>query len=224
VKREGAAVLPRETDKTVCPTAGRRGVRRLRPTIIPILLICGLVLLAAHPVFAAEEGVKESPLTPVFQWINFAIVAGFIGWLLVKKAPGFFAARAGQIASAIDEATKVKAQADAQRREAEQRLANLAGEIEELRAAARRDAAAEAVRIQAATKEEAAKIENAGRMEVEAAARGARIELRALASRLSIARAEAVLRAEITPAAEDGMFATFLGDLAHPGGQAGRRN
>jgi F-type H+-transporting ATPase subunit b len=141
-----------------------------------------------------------------------------IGWLLVKKAPGFFAARAGQIASAIEEAAKVKAQADAQRREAEQRLANLASEIEEMRAAARRDAAAEAGRIQTATKEEAAKIEASGRMEVEAAARGARIELRALASRLSIERAEVVLRAEMTPAAEDGMFAAFVGELA------GRRN
>ena len=193
-------------------------MRRLRGAMLPVLLACGLVLLAAHPALAAQEGGGTSPLTGVFQWINFAIVAGLIGWLLVKKAPGVFAARVREIRSAIDEAAKVKAQADAQRRDAEQRLANLASEVEEMRAAARRDAAAEAGRIHAATQEEAAKIERASRMEVEAAGRGARMALRALASRLSLECAEAVLRAEMTPAAEDGMFATFLGELG------GRRN
>ncbi len=199
-------------------------MRRLRGAILPVRLACGLVLLAAHPVFAAQEGGEASRLDGVFQWINFAIVAGLIVWLLVKKAPGVFAARVRQIRSAIDEAAKVKAQADAQRREAEQRLANLASEIEEMRAAARRDAAAEATRIHAAAEEEAEKIARAARMEVEAAGRGARGALRAMASRLSIEVAEAVLRAEITPAAEEGMFATFLGELARPGGQGGRRN
>ncbi len=193
-------------------------MRRLRGGILPVLLACGLVLLAAHPVFAAQEGGETSPLQSVFQWINFAIVAGLIVWLLVKKAPGVFAARVREIRSAIDEAAKVKAQADAQRREAEERLANLASEIEEMRAVARRDAAAEAARIHVATKEEAAKIDRAARMEVEAAGRGARVALRAMASRLSIEVAEAVLRAEMTPGAEEGMFATFLGELG------GRRN
>jgi F-type H+-transporting ATPase subunit b len=191
-------------------------VRRLRAVFLLVFLSCGLLFVAARPVMAAEEG--ESPLTPVFQWINFAVVAGVVGWLLVTKAPGFFAGRAREVASAIEEAGKVKAKADALRREAEERLAHLGREIEELRAAAVRDAAAEAARIQAATKEEAAKIDRSARMELEAATRGARNELRALATKLSIARAEAALRTEMTPVAEDGMFAAFLGDLA------GRRN
>jgi len=193
-------------------------VRRLRPAILPILLACGLVLIAAHPASAAEEGGESSALNGLFQWINFAIVAGLIGWLLVKKGPGFFAARAVEIGSAIEEAAKVKAQADAQRREAEQRLANLASEIEEMRAEARRDAATEAGRIQAATKEESAKIGRAAQLEVEAAGRGARAALQAMASWRSLELAEALLRTEITPAQEDGMFATFLGELG------GRRN
>lgn len=199
-------------------------MKRLRASLLTLLLACGLLLIAVHPVFAAEEGQEPSPLTVVFQWINFAVVAGVFGWLLVTKAPGFFAARAAEISSAISEAGKVKDQADALRREVEAKLANLGKEIEALRADAARDAAAEAARIQAATKEEAAKIDRSAHMELEAATRGARIELRALATRLSIGRAEALLRAEMTPAAEDGMFNAFVGDLAHPGGQAGRRN
>jgi len=215
----------------------RRLVRRLGAAVVPILLAGTVVLLAAHPAYAAEEGGESSPLMVVFKWINFAVVAGAFGWLLAKKAPGFFAARANRIASAIEQAAQAKGRADAQRRQAEERLANLGREIEELRARAARDAASEAQRIEAATQEEVAKIERSGHMEVEAAARGARLELRALASRLSIERAEAVLRAEITPATEEGMFAAFLGELvgpaggraqpggqARPGGQTGRPN
>ncbi len=199
-------------------------MKRHRRLLLPALAACAFLLLAAHPVFAAEEGAEESPLTPVFQWLNFAIVAGAIGWLLVKKAPPFFAARGAQIASAIEEAGKVKARAEAQRAEALQRLSNLTAEIAQMQAAARRDAAAEVQRIQAAAQEDAAKIQAAARMEVEAAARGARIELRRLATRLSIERAEALLRAEITPAAEEGMFTAFLGEITRPGGLAGRPN
>lgn len=182
------------------------------------------LLLAAQPVFAAEEGAPASPLTGIFQWINFAIVAGVLGWLLVTKAPGFFAGRAAGIASAIEEGSRLKAEAEARRRDAQQRLTNLASELEELRAASRRDAAAEAQRIRAATQEEAAKIERAAQAEVEAAGRSARLELRTLAAKLSVERAEAVLRAEMTPAAEDGIFTSFVGQLTAPGSPAGRPN
>ena len=166
-------------------------MKRLRWACLPVFLLAAS-LLPAPPLHAAEEGAAPSPLTSIFQWINFAIVAGAIGWLLIKKAPGYFAARAAQIASAIDEGARLKAQAEARRREAEQRLANLAGELDELRASSRKDAAAEAERIHAATLDEAAKIERAAQAEVEAAARSAGQELRALAAKLSIERAEAV--------------------------------
>ncbi|HUJ40781.1 MAG TPA: hypothetical protein VLW54_09565 [Candidatus Acidoferrales bacterium] len=196
-------------------------MKRLRAAVIFCLLLCGVMFLAAHPASAAEEGGESAGATSVFQWLNFAIVVGLLLWVVVKKAPGYFAGRARQIVSAIQEAAKAKELAEAQRREAEQKLAHLGAEIDQMRAAARRDAEAEAGRIQSAARQEAGKIEAAARMEVEAAARSARIELRALATRLSIEHAEALLRVQITPAAEDGMFATFLGELAGPAGQAG---
>jgi len=192
------------------------------------MLAAGLLgtamLLGGPPVLAAQEAAETSPLAPFFQWVNFAIVAGVLAWLLVKKAPGFFSERAEQIAAAVNEGSRLKEQAEAKQREAEGRLANLAGELEELRAASRHDAAAEAQRIRAATEEEAGKIERAAQAEVEAAARSGRQELRALAAKLSIERAEAVLRAELTPAAEDGILSAFLGELSIPGGRAGRLN
>ena len=191
---------------------------------VPAGLLAAGLLLAVQPVFAAEESTAVSPLNFVFQWINFAVVAGAIAWVLVKKAPGFFAARAAQIASAIDEAARIKQQAEAQRDEAVRRLANLPAEIEGLSALSRRDAAAEAERIHAATAEEAAKIERAAQAEVEAAARSASLELRVLAAKLSIERAETVLRAEMSATAEDGIFTAFLGELGTSEGLSGRLN
>jgi len=198
-------------------------VSRFRRMLPAGLLAAGL-LLAVPPVYAAEEAAAVSPLNLIFQWINFAVVAGAIAWLLVKKAPGFFAGRAAQIASAIDEAARIKKQAETQRDEANRRLANLSAEIEELRALSRRDAAAEAARIHAATAEESAKIDRAAQAEVEAAARSANMELRALAAKLSIERAETVLRAEMSAAAEDGIFTAFLGELGTSEGLSGRLN
>src|SRR5437762_14391191 len=72
--------------------------------------------LTAH---AAEEGgaAGAETATEVFKWINFAIVAGALLWVCLKKAPGFFRGRAEAISSAITKAGSTKAAADAQLRE-----------------------------------------------------------------------------------------------------------
>jgi F-type H+-transporting ATPase subunit b len=188
-------------------------VNRLRLLILAAILL-GIPLLLASPVFAEEGGGEGgSPLVEVFRWLNFAILAGALGWLLMKKAPAFFSARADRIAAAIEESARVKEQAEQRRRDAEMRLQNLDREIAELRTAAEREAASEAARIQAATQEETARIEKAAEAEVQAAARAARLELKGLAARLALTRAEAVVRAEMTPAGEEGMFQAFVQDL-----------
>src|SRR5882724_411016 len=94
---------------------------------------------------AAEEGgsAASEKAAEIFKWINFAIVAGLILWLCLKKAPAFFSRRASAISAAITSATAAKAAADAQLREAETKLANLQKERAELRALAEREAAAE---------------------------------------------------------------------------------
>ncbi len=84
--------------------------------------------LTAH---AAEEGsaAGAETATEIFKWINFAIVAGALLWVCLKKAPGFFKGRAEAISSAITKAGSAKATADAQLREAETKLANLDKEV-----------------------------------------------------------------------------------------------
>ncbi len=181
-----------------------------------LILFLAIFLSAAANARAAEEGSNpaEAGIGEVFKWINFAIVAGGIGWLCIKKAPAFFAKRAEAITSAIRQATVAKAEADRRLQDAETRLARLDQEVAELRVAAEREAASEGERLRAMTRNEAAKIAAAARAEIEAAERAARFELKALAAKLAVEGAETLLAKQITAKTQDSLFHSFVASLA----------
>ena len=168
--------------------------------------------LTAH---AAEEGgaAGAETATEIFKWINFAIVVGALLWVCLKKAPGFFRGRAEAISSAISKAGNAKAAADAQLREAEMKLANLDKEVAELRAFAEQEAAAEVERIRTATRTDLEKIAVAAKAEIEAAERAARLELKALAAKLAVDGAEALLVKQLNTQAQAGLISSFVKSL-----------
>jgi F-type H+-transporting ATPase subunit b len=164
---------------------------------------------------AAEEGgnAATETATEIFKWINFAIVAGVIVWVFGKKLPSVFKARAEAVSSAITSATRAKAAADAQLRDAENRLANLQKEVVELRALAEKEAAAEVERLRAATLSDAQKIAAAAKAEIEAAERAARLELKALAANLAVDGAESLLAKQLTPKTQEALISNFVKSL-----------
>ena len=168
--------------------------------------------LSAH---AAEEGGAggAETATEIFKWINFAIVAGVLLWLCLKKAPGFFRGRAEAVGSAITKAGSAKAAAEAQLREAETKLANLEKEVAELRASAEREATAEVERIRTATRSDMEKIAAAAKAEIAAAERAARLELKALAAKLAVEGAETLLVKQLTAQAQAGLISNFVKSL-----------
>lgn len=168
--------------------------------------------LTAH---AAEEGgaVGAETATEIFKWINFALVAGALLWVCLKKAPGFFRGRTEAISSAITKAGSTKAAADAQLREAETKLANLDKEVAELRVFAEREAAAEVERIRLATRSDLEKIAAAAKAEIEAAERAARLELKSLAAKLAVDGAEALLVKQLNAQAQAGLISNFVKSL-----------
>lgn len=186
-------------------------MRRLR-WLVPAFVSC---IFVAAPLLAAEgnESAADTTIGWVFRWLNFALVFGGGGYILAKYAPPFFRRRADVIAAAINEAARVKAEAEQRRREAEAKLANLEKGIAEMRASARRDADAEAERIRALAGEEAKKIDLAADAEIQAAERAARMELKTIGGRLAIERAEALLREEMTPKTEAALFRNFIAEL-----------
>ena len=174
------------------------------------------VLLLAAPVFAQEEGTppEDSPTGWIFRWLNFAIVAGAIIYVFVKVGGPAFRKRADEIQTAIAEGTKAREEAEQRRKEADEKMANLEKEVAGLREQAQRDAVAETERIRGLTRDEATKIDRAAAMEVAAAERAARMELKSLAARMAVERAETMLLQQLTPDEDARIVRDFVAGLA----------
>jgi F-type H+-transporting ATPase subunit b len=185
---------------------------KLYARIVGSLLLSVLfVALSAH----GEEGGSASQQSAenLFKWINFALVAGVIVWLCLKKGPGFFGRRADVISADIQKSTEAKKQADQQLHDAETKLRNLEKEVADLRATAQRESAAEADRIRNLTVTDQQKIGEAARAEVDAAERAARLELKTLAANLAVSGAESLLVKQLTPAAQEALINNFVKTL-----------
>jgi F0F1-type ATP synthase membrane subunit b/b' len=182
---------------------------------VPVLAAVGLLLAA--PALAAEGGepnLFESPLGWAFRWAQFLLIFGGAGYLIAKKAPPYFRGRAEALSASLAESARLKRDAERHLREAEQKHEGIEQELADLRAAAQREAAAEAERIRAATRDEAQKIERAAQAEREAAERAARMELKALAARLAVEQAEALIQRQLTPQTEAELLRSFVDNLA----------
>ncbi|HTG28348.1 MAG TPA: hypothetical protein VK818_09000 [Methylomirabilota bacterium] len=172
------------------------------------------VLFVALSTHAEEAGsASQQSAENLFKWINFALVAGVIAWLCVKKGPAFFGRRADVISADIQKSTEAKKQAELQLRDAETKLQNLEKEVADLRATAQRESAAEADRIRNLTVTDEQKIAEAGKAEVYAAERAARLELKALAANLAVNGAESLLVKQLTPAAQEALINNFVKTL-----------
>jgi len=172
-------------------------------------------ILVAAPAFAQEGGgdIADSPTGVVFRWLNFAIVAGIILYFFVKVAAPHFRSRSEEISRKIAEGARAREAADLQRAAAQQKLAGLGDEVARLRADAKRSGEAEAQRLRALARTEAEMIAKAAQEEIAAAQRAARLEMKALAARLAIERAESLLQQQITPTEQATLFEAFVGDL-----------
>lgn len=176
-----------------------------------LLLSVLFLALSAHAEEAGSASQKSAE--NLFKWINFALVAGVIVWLCLKRGPAFFGHRADVISSDIQKSTEAKKQAEQQLRDAETKLQNLEKEVADLHASAQRESTAEAERIRNLTVMDSQKIAEAGKAEVDAAERAARLELKAFAASLAVSGAEALLAKQLTPAAQEQLINNFVKTL-----------
>jgi len=180
-----------------------------------------LICLCAVPLLAQEASTPPEANSTVgwgFRWVNFAIVVVAIAYYAVKKGGPYFRRNAETIGEKVAEGARAREAAEQRKREIEGKLARLDGEIEQIRAAAKRDSEAELQRLRAAAREDAQRIEMAAQAEIAAAERASRLELKSLAARLTVERAESLLKAELDPENDAALVRAFVGDLA--GGRA----
>src|SRR5262249_8725644 len=114
--------------------------------------LMGMLRLAAlsPALFAGEEGEggHGNPREMLWRVVNFAILAGGLGYFVKKKAGPMFAARSRAIATEIAEARALVEQSEARARSIEERFAGLGREIEGLRSGAKAEVAAEQARLE----------------------------------------------------------------------------
>lgn len=193
-------------------------LHRFRKAGACFVRVCSIglfAIFAALPAFAQEAGgdISDSPSGWIFRWLNFAIVFGVIAYCVVKFGTPYFHGRAEQVSEQIAEGARAREAAEKQRQAALQKLAGVPAEVAQIRADAKRSGEVEAQRLRALARGEAEMIAKAAQAEIAAAQRAARLELKGLAARLAIEHSESLLREQISPSVQAGLFEGFVVDL-----------
>jgi F-type H+-transporting ATPase subunit b len=163
---------------------------------------------------AGEEHADDSQLW--WKWANFALLAAALGYVIRKHGGTFFQGRTAEIRKGIQDAERMRAQAEARMSEVEARLANLGVEVAALRASAAQEHTAEAERVRQQTVADLDKVRARAQQEIEAAGKAARLDLKRHSAEVSLQLAEQKIRRRMTPQAQDALFQNFVRKLPQP--------
>jgi len=143
----------------------------------------------------------DYPGFEVWKFVNLALFAWFMVWLLFRKAnlSLAFRTRRESIKTELAKAQKERDEALAKLKEVEERIAGLDDQIASIKEGSRREAAAERQRIAQATEEEIAKLSEQAQREIAHAARTAKQDLRQFTAEQSVRLAEEMLKRELRP-------------------------
>jgi len=158
---------------------------------------------------------KEKHLPPPFGFalINFAIFAAIMYKLAAKPLKSFVQDRHDQIRKALDEAAKLRREAEAKLKEYEKKVANVDAEIEALLTSIKQEAENEKARLQAAAEAQAQKLKLDAQKQIEAEIMRARHELRATVVEAAVSSAEQILRGQIAPDDQRKMAERYVADI-----------
>ena len=162
------------------------------------------------------ENPDDEPMSPPFlaMVLNFALLLGLLAWKVRPGSRRFAERRHGEIKSALDEAAKLRAEAQAKVDEYTAKVKQAEGEVEKLLADIRADAVVEKQRIIAAAEEQAAALQRDAELRIAAAIDRARRELERDVVNAAVTITEKVLREKATTADHNKLIDGFLGDVA----------
>jgi F-type H+-transporting ATPase subunit b len=178
-------------------------------------LLIGFILSTAP--LLAEEPAGTSTDLEVWKWVNFVILAGLIGWMVVKQGGPALQARTKDIGEGLAAGERAKADAEARAAEVSAKLASLDVEIAAMQAGAREERSREADRIRTDSQKEIARIQQQFEQEVQAAGKMARLELQRYAAKLAIDLAEQKVRARMSPDVQSALLESFVHDFPRDG-------
>jgi F-type H+-transporting ATPase subunit b len=173
---------------------------------------------------AANSGQTESadtkPGMELWKWVNFAILAGALGWLSAKHLGPLLSARSHEIHEGLAAGEKARAEADARAAAVQAKIANLGDAISQMKTSAREERDREAERIRRDCLAELARVEHQANQEIDSAGKVARLEVHRFAASLAIELAEQKVRARMSAETQSALINNFiaeLGDTTHAG-------
>jgi F-type H+-transporting ATPase subunit b len=179
----------------------------MRKLLFTLLLACAIGV-------AGETGEKPEPAENLTaKWINFAILAGGLGFVAIKVGGPAFRAKKQGILDSLDAAARTAETAAREAGEIDARLNNLQGEVAELRTKAQHELAAEAERIKQETAQHLAKLHEGAQHEIATAAKSARQQLKAQAAELAVELAAKKVAARMDDSLQSALVDRFSRSL-----------
>ena len=180
-----------------------------------LVLVVAIVLMGGSVMAQGHEGEEAhgSPFDLVIRVVNFAILAGALVYLLKKPLGNYLDAKSEQIRSDLADAVGKRERAEAERKEAEARLAGLDQEIAAARKKGLAQAEDERRRILQGAEEEASRLAERAKKDIEVELELARRRLTARAAELSIEMARKKLGEQIGDADRRALFEKGLEKL-----------
>jgi F-type H+-transporting ATPase subunit b len=188
-------------------------MRRIKWSTLTLFAAVILLPVLANAQNAERHRQSETQeVDQLMKWevINFAIFAVGLGFVIIKTAPAFFNARSADIQRAIKEATGLKMEADLRYSEVDRKMANLAGEMEKIRAEAKAEMQREHERMLNETKQEIEHIHRNVAAESEGLQAEGALKVRQHTTHLALALAERRLRDRFSGANSDDLLQDFV--------------
>jgi F-type H+-transporting ATPase subunit b len=145
--------------------------------------------------------------------INFVILMGIYYFAGRKPVAEGLKARRASIAKEIDEANRMRDEAEARAAKYQEKLKNLETEVKEAREAMRAAGEAERERIVREAEEKAARMEKEARFLVEQEMKQMRVEIMREAVEMATGAAEELLKKRITAADQERLAEDYLAEL-----------
>ncbi|MDI6776181.1 MAG: F0F1 ATP synthase subunit B [Syntrophales bacterium] len=166
---------------------------------------------------ASQEEYGGSSLWPfVFQVINFLLLLFVLYKLALPRAKGFFAERSQKIHLSLKEAEEAKSLAEKKLREYEEKLIALDREVEDIRNLAEKEGQAEKERIIAEAEKEAESLKKQAKGIAEQEIRRAKEELRREVARLSLEKAEKIIKDTIKESDQECLIVDYTKEITSP--------
>jgi F-type H+-transporting ATPase subunit b len=173
-------------------------------------LAFALLLAAAPPAFAAEEGHGGSPF---WQVLNVLLLLAVLIYFARKPVLSYLAQRRDTIAQNLESSTQLLAESERRLAEWTEKAANLDREVASIRDATRRAAEAERDRILADAHVTAERIRRSAGAVVERELQQARERLRGEAADLAVELAAKILREQVNEGDRTRLVDEFIGRI-----------